>query len=391
MMAEPTAPWVALACGGTGGHLFPGLAVAHELADRGMRVSLLISPKEVDQHSAAAARSRFTVVTLPAVGLSGKRLPAFLLATWKGYRASLAAFSHDRPSAVLAMGGFTAAAPVLAGRRTGARVFLHESNTRPGRANRWLARWADQCLVGFREACDHPALRRAVVTGTPVRETVRQADAVESRRALGLAVDRPVLLITGGSQGARGVNQLMMSALDEITRRHPTLQFIHLTGAADLAAVSEAYRRTRVPARVWPFSQHMEQLLAAATVVVSRSGASSLAELAARRLPAVLIPYPTAADDHQRHNARLFVRMGAARLLEQTTADGSALAGELDALLSNEPLRESLASALAQLDCPEAASCIAEHICRRLAESGSTRDATHLRSARSQPAPARVA
>lgn len=391
MTDDPTAPWVALACGGTGGHLFPGLAVAQELADRGMRVSLLISPKEVDQQSVAAARDRFSVVTLPAVGFSGKRLPAFLFATWKGYRASLAAFSRCRPSAVLAMGGFTSAAPVLAGRRMGARIFLHESNAVPGRATRWLARWSDACLVGFREACEHPALQRAVVTGTPVRQEVRQADVRESRRALGLAVDQPVLLVTGGSQGARGVNQLMVAALEEIIRRHPTLQFIHLTGTADRAAVEEVYRRTGAPARVWPFSQRMEQVLAAATVVVSRSGASSLAELAARRLPAVLIPYPTAADDHQRHNARLFVRMGAARLLDQTTADGPALVAELDALLSDEGLRESLADALAPLDCPDAASCIAEHLCRRIAESGSTREAARREPARPAPAPARVA
>jgi len=372
MTKVPSGVSVALACGGTGGHLFPGLAVAHELADRGARVILFVSPKEVDQEGVVAARGRFEIVTLPLVAFSRRRAWTFLKGTWDGYRTVEAVFAQGRPAAVLAMGGFTAVAPVLAGRRMGARVFLHESNTVPGRANRWLSRLTEVGCVGFPEAAKRWPNQRVQVTGTPVRKEIRQAESGPSRRAHGLDENRPVLLVTGGSQGAQGVNRLMLACLAGVAHKHSDLQFVHLTGPSDFSSVSEAYGRMGIPALVRPFSHRMDQLLAAATVAVSRSGASSLAEMAARRLPSVLIPYPTAADDHQRHNAAAFVRAGAARMLDQATADGPALGKVLDELLSSSQMRQSMSDALAGLDIPQAATEIAELISRKIMSSMAT-------------------
>lgn len=359
---------VALACGGTGGHLFPGLAVAQELAERGARLVLFVSPKEVDQQGLAASRHRFTVVTLPQVALTRRGFVGFLRGTWQGYRQAVREFKSVRPAAVLAMGGFTAAAPVLAGRRVGARIFLHESNAVPGRANVWLGRLADLGFAGMTDAVAQWRVRRVCVTGTPVRPEIRSAEQGASRRAQGLAEDRPVLLVTGGSQGAHGVNQLFLACLPELAQTFPGLQLVHLTGSADFKEVSETYRRAGIPALIRPFSNQMDQLLAAATVVVSRSGASSLAELAARRLPSVLIPFPSAAGDHQRRNAEVFVRIGAARMVDQTVSDGAALGRSLTELLESETTREEMATALARLDRPQAAAEIAELICRQLGE-----------------------
>src|ERR1700742_2809014 len=141
-------PFIAIACGGTGGHLFPGLAVAEQLKQRGCDITLLISPKEVDQKSVQAARE-MRIETLPAVGLvRGSRL-AFLRGFAQSYRAARKLFKQNPPDAVLAMGGFTSAPPVLAGKFMGARTFLHESNTIPGRANRWLSRFVQEAFVGF--------------------------------------------------------------------------------------------------------------------------------------------------------------------------------------------------------------------------------------------------
>jgi len=168
-------PLVAIACGGTGGHLFPGLAIAQELQRRNCDVLLLISPKEVDQQ-AVRATPELTVATLPAVALQGN-LFAFVRASLASLRAAKRLFATRAPRAVLAMGGFTSAPPVLAARSCGAKTFLHESNTIPGRANRWLAHFVDEAFVGFPEAAQRLWIQRHAVTGTPVREQFAPADA----------------------------------------------------------------------------------------------------------------------------------------------------------------------------------------------------------------------
>ena len=150
MPSVPEKPLVAIACGGTGGHLFPGLAVAQELLRRDCDVLALVSPKEVDQQAVRAARD-VQVATLPAVALQGNPL-AFARASFASYQAAKKLFAPRPPRAVLAMGGFTSAPPVLAGKHFGAKAFLHDSNTIPGRANRWLAHVADEAFIGFPQA-----------------------------------------------------------------------------------------------------------------------------------------------------------------------------------------------------------------------------------------------
>src|SRR5476649_2198471 len=148
---ETKKPFVAIACGGTGGHLFPGLAVAEELKKRGCNVALLISPKDVDQQAVKSAQG-FEIFTLPAVGLQNRNYFSFAKSFWQSWRAAKKIFQARPPQAVLAMGGFTSAPPILAGNAFCAKTFLHESNTIPGRANRFLARFVDAAFVGFPEA-----------------------------------------------------------------------------------------------------------------------------------------------------------------------------------------------------------------------------------------------
>ncbi|MEN9576079.1 MAG: hypothetical protein RL514_3934 [Verrucomicrobiota bacterium] len=369
MQPAPAKPLVAIACGGTGGHLFPGLAVAEELQRRDCDVLLLVSPKEVDQQAVLAVRD-LQVATLPAVALQGNPL-AFARASLASYQAALQTFARRPPRAVLAMGGFTSAPPVLAGKKLGAKTFLHDSNTIPGRANRWLAHVVDEAFVGFPQAASRLWIQRHAVTGTPVREQFAPADAVSCRLALGLDAKRPTLVITGGSQGATGLNALALGALAELAARHPELQFIHLTGAKDLERARAAYeqRETQNPklktrSLVQPFLTEMELALGAATLVVSRAGASSLAELAAMRVPSILVPLPTAADDHQLHNARAFADTGAARSLNQRTTTPAQFAALVSELLTNTAARVQMQAALAQWHQPTAAADVAERILR---------------------------
>ncbi len=365
MHSQETSPLVAIACGGTGGHLFPGLAVGEELVARGCDVMLLISPKEVDQQAVRAAHG-MQIVTLPAVGLVRGNFAGF----FKGFRASYLeakrVFAARPPQAVLAMGGFTSAPPVLAARKFRAATFLHESNTIPGRANKFLSWFVSQAFVGFPACAARLRTKDTLVTGTPVRPQFTREDTEAARVALGLPPNRDTLLIVGGSQGASAINQLVMRCLADLRRVLPDVQFLHLTGPKDFEKVSAAYRDAKAPAVVRPFLTEMELALNAATIAISRSGASSLAEFAALRLPAVLIPFPSATDNHQFHNARALVETGAARMLGEERATPENLLRLVVGLMTNAAERRRLASALAGWHRPKAARDIAEAILKKI-------------------------
>jgi UDP-N-acetylglucosamine--N-acetylmuramyl-(pentapeptide) pyrophosphoryl-undecaprenol N-acetylglucosamine transferase len=357
---------VAIACGGTGGHLFPGLAVAEQLLACGCTVSVLISPKEVDQQAVKSARG-VEIITLPAVAMQrGSRL-AFVRGFFQSWRAARKLFRTRRPDAVLAMGGFTAAAPVLAAHSLRVKTFLHESNTIPGKANRWLARFVDQAFVGFPQAEGRLAAREVIVTGTPVRSEFQMRDAAPSRTAFGLDPARPVLLVMGGSQGASGVNDLILNSLPMLARHALQWQWLHLAGPQDVAKVQQAFAKHDLKAVVRPFLAEMAVALSAATACVSRAGASSLAELAAMRLPPVLVPFPTAADNHQWHNARAFEETGAAQLLEQREATPDKVTHLLREFVDDASERTAMKAALGRWHAPKAAEQIAQRILQKLA------------------------
>ncbi len=365
--SETNAPFVAIACGGTGGHLFPGIAVAEELKKRSCKIGLLISPKEIDQQAVKVARD-MEIFTLPAVGLQNRNYLSFALSFWKSFRAAGKIFKKQPPRAVLAMGGFTSAPPILAARKFGAKIFLHESNTIPGRANRFLARYADEAFVGFPETAGQLDARKTSVTGTPVRpQFLAGQDSIEvkasqCRTALGLETGLPTILVVGGSQGASGLNDMVLSALPLLASKN--WQWLHLTGVNDFEKVKAAYTAQKLKAVVKPFLAEMELALGAATVAVSRAGASSLAEIAAIRLPSLLVPFPAAADNHQYFNALAYGKTAAAKLLEQKHSTPEKVAAILTELIEDEVVRSKIQVALAQWHVPKAAGEIAENILR---------------------------
>jgi UDP-N-acetylglucosamine--N-acetylmuramyl-(pentapeptide) pyrophosphoryl-undecaprenol N-acetylglucosamine transferase len=361
MQGSNTNARIAIACGGTGGHLFPGLAVAEQLRKRGCAVTLLISPKDVDQEAVRSAVG-MQVVTLPAVGLGSRGAFAFARGFAQSLLKARRLFSADPPDAVLAMGGFTSAPPVLAGRLFRAPAFLHESNTIPGRANRWLSWVVSQAFVGFAQAADRLRTKNVKTTGTPVRLQFQPGNAANHRAALGLDPRRPVLLVTGGSQGASGLNDLVVQTLPLLAKAAPELQLFHLTGPNDVQKVEAACAEHRFKAVVRPFFADMHVALGAASAVISRAGASSLAELAAMQLPSILVPYPAATDNHQYCNAIAFEKSGAARLLEQRNAKPELLAPAIVELVEDAATRRQMQESLAQWHAPNAASQIADDI-----------------------------
>jgi UDP-N-acetylglucosamine--N-acetylmuramyl-(pentapeptide) pyrophosphoryl-undecaprenol N-acetylglucosamine transferase len=344
-----------IACGGTGGHLFPGIAVAEVLQNRGHAVMLLVSEKDIDA-VALSGRTNFQVERLPTVGLPSLFSPA-LFGFTRRFVESLSLcrsiYRKFNPHAVLGMGGFTSTAPVLAGRFRGIATFIHESNAVPGKANRWTARVVNAVMLGFKKT-------RTEITGTPVRTELVRLDRADSRRKLGLREDLPTLLVMGGSQGASGINQALIKALPFL--QGVPLQVIHLSGTRDERLVADNYRRENVPAYIGAFHHQMEEVYSAADLVVARAGAASLAEFAGFSLPGIVIPFPYAADDHQTRNAEIYARADAAILLKQSDLSGESLARNIRELVENPQRLQQMAANCARLAPNDAAGRVANTI-----------------------------
>jgi UDP-N-acetylglucosamine--N-acetylmuramyl-(pentapeptide) pyrophosphoryl-undecaprenol N-acetylglucosamine transferase len=323
-----------IACGGTGGHLFPGVAVAESLRDRGHEVMLFVSEKEVDTLALSGRTFRFE--KLPTVGLPSLYSPAifgFLHRFNESLSLCRSIYRKFKPQAVLGMGGFTSTAPILAGRMRGVPTFIHESNAIPGKANRLTARMVRAVLLGFKECAPFFPKVRTEVTGTPIRTELKRLDRPMAREKLGLRPDLTTLLVMGGSQGASGINQAIIKSLPAL--HDVPLQVIHLSGARDERLVADNYQRENIPAYVSAFHHRMEEIYSAADLTVARSGAASLAEFAFFGLPGILIPYPYAADDHQSRNAQIFVRANAAILLKESELSGDLLARKIKDLVGD--------------------------------------------------------
>jgi UDP-N-acetylglucosamine--N-acetylmuramyl-(pentapeptide) pyrophosphoryl-undecaprenol N-acetylglucosamine transferase len=349
-----------IACGGTGGHLFPGLAVAEALRARGHEVLLFISEKEVDT-LAVEGRTEFRFEKLPTVALPSPFSPA-ILAFVRRFNESLslcrAIFRSFQPQVVLGMGGFTSTAPVVAGRFRGISTFIHESNAVPGKANRYTARFVRAVLLGFKECASFFPKAQTEVTGTPIRSDLQRIDRAEALQKLGLVPGVPTLLVMGGSQGASGINRALIKAMPAL--QGIPLQVIHLTGVRDARLVEDNYQRENIRAHVAAFHHQMEEVYSAADLAITRSGASSLAELALFGLPALLVPYPYAADDHQTRNAEIFVRQNAALIVKESELSGDVLARKVRDLLGDAAKLRAMSASAADLAPKDAAASIVE-------------------------------
>jgi len=347
---------VMIACGGTGGHLFPGLAVAELLVARRHEVQLLVSEKAVDQ--TAVKNSAITVRSVSAVGYTGAGgLARFCVRLVRAVGDCLAECRRFEPDAVLGMGGFTSAPAVVAAgwRRRGIKL-IHESNAVPGKANRWSGKLADHIAVGVPDCAKFFGGKPVTVTGTPIRQTLRQGKVTGAHARLGLDRQRLTVLVMGGSQGAQAVNAAVIAALPGLADWKERTQFVHLSGPRDEPTVRAAYEKDGFRATVLSFCSAMELPYSAADLVIARSGAATLTELAVFGLPAILLPYPHAAGNHQWHNAKVFERIGAARIAEPATQ----LPAELCALLADAGARAGMAQAARTLAVTDAAERIAD-------------------------------
>ena len=349
---------ILIACGGTGGHLFPGIAVAEALRARGHEVMLLISEKKVDAE-ASAKYAHLSFKTVPAVAkpptLSLRMLP-FLWKTWGSMGLCKQIIQEFGADAVLGMGGFTSLPPVYAGHKLGLKTFIHDSNARPGRANVLTSRFCTQVFLGLDAAKGFFPNRETVTTGTPVRpEIIHPPSREEAADLFELDPNKTTILVTGGSQGARRLNELSAQAAGKLPAE---TQVLHIAGALDFARVSEI-AHGRPGHKVLGFCDQMPAAYALADLVIARSGASSLTEIAISGHPSILVPYPFAADDHQTRNAEVFANAGAAKLVQERDLDAEKLASLATSILQDLPTYKRMAKAARALAIPDAA----ERVC----------------------------
>lgn len=327
-------PSLVFACGGSGGHIFPAVAVADELAMRrpDVSVTFVSSGRDIENEIFRSVAGR-RVVGLGSHAAAGPLWhPLFLLRLVRDVRSAASFLKTEKPRAVVGFGGRGSFAAVAAARLCGVPTLIHEQNVKPGLANRLLALGTDAVATSFDQT--RLAARRLRVTGNPIRHFIERDCRAEALAFFGFAADKVTLLVLGGSQGAESVNTLFLEAaphLDEGIRRR--IQVLHLCGRMAPAESEKRLAQSGVAARAFSFFDRMDLAYSAADVALGRAGATFLAEMEARRLPAILVPYPYAGA-HQSANAQVVAGRTGARVAEQKTLTGERLAAMLSESLA---------------------------------------------------------
>ncbi len=361
---------VVSAGGGTGGHLFPGIAVARELLSRQPDARISFAGTDRGLEAKVVPREGFELDVIRSGGLKGKSIadrargvalvPLGLIDAWR-------IVSARRPDLVIGVGGYSSGPVVLVAALRWVPTMLLEQNAVPGLTNRLLAPFVRAAAVTF-ESTRAFFGAKAFVSGNPVRpEFLAAADLKEAPAGDGAAPLR--VLIFGGSQGAHAINVAMVEAAAELAAHGPHLRLVHQTGERDLELVRQGYRDAGLAAEVEPFLYDMGRQIGRAALIVCRAGATTLAEITAAGKAAILVPLPTATDDHQRRNAEALAAAGAAEVLLQPEMTGRTLAARVLALAADEPRRAAIASAARALARPDAAHAIVDRALGLVARS----------------------
>lgn len=342
--------------GGTGGHVIPAVAVARELRDRGHQVTF-IGTREGFESRLVPAES-FPIEFIRIGGFNRTSLRAklgTLSQLLPAITTSAAVLRRERPGGMFSMGGYVAGPPMLAARLTGVPMVLMEPNAMPGLVSRWMAKSVRKALLSFDEAARY--FPSSEITGLPVRA---QFFSIEPKPV----TDELTILVTGGSQGSRHINEAVREAWPLFKELPRPVRLIHQTGQAMHAELRNGFEQTGLAGEVTPFIADMPAAFAAADLVVSRSGAGAVAELCAAGKPSILIPFPFAADDHQLQNARAMVRAGASRLVEDRELSGARLVQEVVSAVSGLAAMGEAARRLAKPGAAARAATVLEEIAR---------------------------
>jgi len=356
--------------GGSGGHLYPTLAVADAIRALlpNARFVFFGTNRAIDASVLAPYGGQLVRQRVRPMPRRPWHVPGFVTGWFSSTRLCRRFLREHRPIVVLGSGGFAAAPPILEAARAAIPTALLNPDALPGKANRLLGSRVDAVFVQWPETADAFNGRTSVhVTGCPVRPEFKQVRRDQGLEHFGLDPDKNVLLVTGASQGARSINRAMTAAAAELAHNGiwDHWQLLHLTGSRDQSPAAEAYRARGITFRVVDFTRHMALALATADLILSRAGASTLAEITALGRPSLLMPYPHHRDQHQVANARVLVKLGAARMLldrVEPRRNLPALAEQLSRLMNDEAGRTRMADAARRAGTTNAAATVAQHL-----------------------------
>jgi UDP-N-acetylglucosamine--N-acetylmuramyl-(pentapeptide) pyrophosphoryl-undecaprenol N-acetylglucosamine transferase len=353
---------VILAAGGTGGHIYPGVALAKEFISReDMECLMVMTSKPLDRHIVENEGLPFE--TLPVKGMSWGpswktvvNLFRFAMSFPRAWRI----ISSYTPDMIIGLGAYVSFPLISMGRIRGITTFIHEQNLLPGRANLFLGRWVDGIFTSFPETAGFFPKGRVKMLGNPLRPVPSKINRKTEREKLGLKPDLFTLLVFGGSLGAHAINIKSMEAFKIMKSMDIPFQVIHQTGQDDYEEVAGFYKKEKIPSHTSAYFDHMIRIYLLADLVICRSGAGTISELTVTGRPAILIPYPSAKADHQRMNAQPMVSAGAARMIVERDLTGELLAGQMTELLKNPELLEGMARSSIGLGRPHAAKSICD-------------------------------
>lgn len=354
---------IAIAGGGTGGHLFPGIAVAEELKKKDVSAEVIFIGTEYGIEASIIPREGYAIRYLRAEGLVGKSLVKKARA---GVKAAFSLYDSYRllkglrPDALIGLGGYASFCPVFVAFLMGIPTVIMEQNSVPGLANRILCRVVDIVCATYHESISFFPKNKTYITGNPVRQDITNASRESAYRLFGLERGKFTILVFGGSSGARRINNTVCGAFAHINDIREQVQFLHQTGKNDCETVRETYRKWGFKGTVAAFINQMPEAYAVADIVISRAGATTVAELTAVGRAAILIPYPYAAGNHQALNAQRLSEMGAARVISDEELEPETLAKNIRELYENPGVRREMQRASRSLGKPDAAQKVAE-------------------------------
>jgi len=360
---------ILLVAGGTGGHLFPGIAVAEAIQEIAPDIIpiFVITGKTMEKNALESKGYRY--LTIPSRGIQGLNLfsqTKGLILTLFALLISLKILLQIKPKAVLCMGAYISVPVAMAAKALGIKIFIHEQNSVPGLANRFISKFAHKVFLSFETSLNFfninytmPSSKKFFVVGNPIRSSLRNVHVIPFKNR------ENCILILGGSQGAKAVNEIVIKALS-IINKVKDFTVIHLSGSSHFEFVKEAYKLISFPSHVYEFRQDMENLYNKATLAISRAGAGTLFELCYFEIPSILIPYPYAANGHQHINANLLAQKGASIVLDQGDLTPETLAYNIEALLGDKDKLFRMSQAAKSIARPEAASLIAKEIIKEI-------------------------
>ena len=354
---------VIIAGGGTGGHIFPGIAIAMEFIAKDPGSSILFVGAGNPYEKSIVGKAGFNHKSITAEGIKGRGFLKKMRSLFKipvGMFESFKIIKGFNPHIVVGVGGYSAGPVILTAWLLGVKTALHEQNILPGITNRILARFADRIYVSFEGTKLPAAFGKTLVAGNPLRREIINAakDAVKADIVTGSGSKKPfTVLVIGGSQGAHSINMAIGEALTHIKAKEKYL-FVHQTGASDEKRVAGFYTQYGIPCIVKPFFDDMAKRYGQADLIICRAGATTVAEVTAMGLGAIFIPFPFAADDHQAKNARALSDAGAAEIITETDLNGKMLAERIEYFAGHAGELYKMASAAKKFSRPDAANII---------------------------------